>query len=132
MTTDKGIRRMTVQKSTILNHLKGTKSHPSAEMVYEDVKKSLPNISLGTVYRNLNQMSEDGLIHRLEVNGEYRFDADLDYHVHCICKECNKIIDIHDEDITLSALNGFSCPKFKADDVTILYSGICKSCLKKR
>lgn len=122
---------MTVQKSTILNYLKGTKSHPSAEKVYESVKESLPNISLGTVYRNLNQMSEDGLIHRLEVRGEYRFDADLDIHEHCICKECGKILDLKNKKITEAVLKNLKTKDFSADDVTILYSGLCSICKKE-
>ena len=87
--------RMTKQKRVILEVLKSTKSHPTADWVYDKVKKKIPNISLGTVYRNLNILKNQGEI--LELNygkGFSRFDGNASHHYHFTCENCGRIMDI--------------------------------------
>ncbi|MBI5190437.1 MAG: transcriptional repressor [Nitrospirae bacterium] len=87
--------RMTRQKRVILDVLKGTDTHPTADWVYEKVKKKIPNISLGTVYRNLNILKSQGEI--LELNfgkGFSRFDGNVSYHYHFTCEHCGRIRDV--------------------------------------
>lgn len=87
--------RMTKQKRVILDVLKGTDTHPTADWVYDNVKKKVPNISLGTVYRNLNILKNQGEI--LELNygkGFSRFDGNTSPHYHFTCEHCGRILDI--------------------------------------
>ncbi len=87
--------RMTKQKRVILEALKNTKSHPTADWVYEKVKKKIPNISLGTVYRNLNILKNQGeIIELCYGKGFSRFDGNASEHYHFTCEHCGKIIDV--------------------------------------
>jgi len=124
--------RKTIQKMKILDYLKRVKTHPTAEQVYSAIRKDLPTISLATVYRNLNLLSEQGEIAKLEVNGEFHFDADICCKSHCICKKCGKIIDIYDKDIAKYAMKQFAAGKdtgkFKPSCVSIMFTGTCSAC----
>ena len=87
--------RMTKQKKVILDVLKGTKSHPTADWVYDKVKKKIPNISLGTVYRNLNILKSQGEIKELCFGkGFSRFDGNAANHYHFTCATCGRILDV--------------------------------------
>ena len=86
---------MTRQRKVILEELKKVSSHPTAIEVYEKVRRRLPKISLGTVYRNLELLSEDKKIRTLEHGRDKRrFDGDVTHHHHVLCKICGKIDDI--------------------------------------
>ena len=83
------------KREAILNCLRSTTSHPSAEWVHAQLKAEYPDISLGTVYRNLALFKEQGLIISVgTVNGVERFDADTEPHVHFICRGCHKVDDL--------------------------------------
>jgi len=87
--------RLTTQRQIILEELNKVKSHPTANEVYDMVRKRLPRIGLGTVYRNLELMAESGIILKLEVGGtQKRFDATTDLHYHIRCVECGEVADI--------------------------------------
>ena len=120
--------RNTCQKMKILECLSCTKEHPTAETVYEVVKKDIPTISLGTVYRNLNFMAESGEILRLEIGGEYHFDRDTCFHQHCVCRRCGRITDVFDEEMSKEALEKARKKGFDAKCVRIIFYGICKDC----
>jgi Fur family transcriptional regulator, peroxide stress response regulator len=96
MKNDNGIKyRMTKQKRVILEVLKNTKSHPTADWVYDKVKKKIPNISLGTVYRNLNILKNQGEILELSYGkGFSRFDGNSSKHYHFTCEHCGRILDV--------------------------------------
>lgn len=87
--------RMTKQRRAILEVLQGTTSHPSADWVFQRVRRRLPSISLATVYRNLHQLAAAGLLQELPV-GEHvsRFDADTSLHYHVRCLRCGRIDDL--------------------------------------
>ncbi len=85
---------MTRQRRIILEVLKGVKNHPSADSVYEMVRARLPHISLGTVYRNLELLTQAGLIQKLDGGSQKRYDADTSTHYHFRCLECSQIVDL--------------------------------------
>ena len=88
------------QRESIREYLLSTKEHPTADMVYSHVRLIYPNISLGTVYRNLNQMAENGEILRLDLgDGTDHFDGTTSSHNHFICKCCHKVLDLEMEPI---------------------------------
>jgi len=89
--------RMTAQKSFIFGYLKSVKNHPSAEAVYKEVKKKLPNISQGTVYRVLNNFKKKGEIQVIDTKDNVHFDADISDHAHFICEKCGNVFDVMNE-----------------------------------
>ncbi|GAB1484920.1 transcriptional repressor [Treponema sp.] len=83
------------QRERILSLLQSTKTHPTAAWVYDSLKKELPGLSLGTVYRNLGILSDQGLVRVLQAGSTFdRFDADVSQHYHCICENCGKVEDV--------------------------------------
>ena len=91
------------QRESIKVCLQGRKDHPTADMLYTDVRKEFPNISLGTVYRNLSLLSELGEIKRLTTgDGPDRFDGDTSTHHHFICRKCHCVTDLTMRDISES------------------------------
>jgi len=122
--------RLTSQRQVILEELKKVKSHPTANEIYDMVRKRLPRIGLGTVYRNLDLLAERGIINKLEVCGEQkRFDGNTSPHYHIRCNHCNRVEDIFIErDIELEK-NAASCCNYKILDHHVQFSGICSKCL---
>lgn len=92
---------MTAQKMAVLQALKEAgPTHPTAETVYVLAKRHLPSIALGTVYRNLSKMAENGEIIKIPVpDAPDRFDADIKDHMHILCVGCGKIYDIAEEQV---------------------------------
>ncbi|MFU8795864.1 MAG: Fur family transcriptional regulator [Dehalococcoidia bacterium] len=89
------MHRKTRYREAIARVLRGTRSHPSAEWVYEEVKRELPDIGLATVYRNLRLMKEAGEIVELRAaDSSAHFDADTRMHYHFLCDRCGRIMDL--------------------------------------
>lgn len=86
--------RNSSQREAVLKVVKGATSHPRAEWIYEKVKKTIPNISLGTVYRNLGVLSENGQIQSINFDGVIHYDGTVEKHQHFYCNQCNIIFDI--------------------------------------
>ena len=83
------------QREIILNYVKSVKTHPTAETIYKAVRKEDNKISLGTVYRNLESLYQNGYIKRLKMaNEKDRFDGNVSYHYHGICIKCGSLVDI--------------------------------------
>lgn len=120
----------TYQRLKILEHLKSVKTHPTAEQVYNKIKPKISTISLATVHRNLNQMAEANHILKLEVKGQYHFDADTSLHQHFVCNECGKIYDLFQPDISEYALDEIDQNKFQVNNVQVIFNGICSKCKK--
>lgn len=90
----------TAQRDAILSELRAHNSHPTADKLYEVLRKKLPQISLGTVYRNLEQMASRGTIKKLSLAGhQKRFDGDLSRHYHIRCPHCDQITNIKVDDL---------------------------------
>lgn len=90
--------RNTKQRQKILQVLESTTSHPTANWVYSQIVDDFPNISLGTVYRNLSVLEEQGMIKKLSCGSTYdRYDANTTPHIHIACTKCGKVADLHNE-----------------------------------
>lgn len=126
--------RYSKQRETIYEILCNDHSHPTVDTIYTQVKKIIPDISLGTVYRNLNQLAELNRINKLDFGeGALRYDAKLEPHYHFICDSCNHIQDLHIDASVLTPLidnvqNHCNANVLSCD---IVVHGICKKCLKK-
>lgn len=125
------VRKNSQKRNAIYEVLKNTKTHPTAEWVYMQVKPTIPNISLGTVYRNINQFKDEGkLISVGVVNGQERFDADISPHTHFVCNKCGCVIDIakllEEKEITDDIFNKFGA---KVIETNIVYKGYCQNCV---
>lgn len=89
--------RYSEQREKILEAVKSCCDHPTAEVIYSRVKKHVPDISMGTVYRNLRLLSDLGMVDTLETTDKsLHYDGNTDEHIHFVCIECNKIIDIRE------------------------------------
>jgi Fe2+ or Zn2+ uptake regulation protein len=89
------MRRETKQREAILRVLRNTRSHPTADWIYAEVKKEIPNISKGTVYRNLQVLQENGAVSELNLNGTVsRFEAKQESHYHFRCERCGRVSDM--------------------------------------
>ncbi|MEM3609487.1 MAG: transcriptional repressor [Candidatus Anstonellales archaeon] len=123
--------RLTIQKKTILDYLKNTKIHPDGETVYLEVKKSIPNISRGTVYRILNQLQEKGDIQVISLDKAH-FDGDTSFHIHFVCENCHKIYDLPaNNKMIVDFKKILTQQKIKVDkinNIQILIYGKCKQC----
>ena len=118
------------QRESIKQYLMGTKSHPTADAVYQHVRTEYPNISLGTVYRNLNFLVERGEIIRLTCgDGSEHYDADTSQHYHFICRECGHVSDLMAE--PFNHINTLASVGFDGtiEGHTILFRGVCPMCL---
>jgi len=87
-------RRNTKQLEVIWDAVKNESSHPTADQIYEKVRKDLPNISLGTVYRNLQKLVSLGKLQVLSVGRSQHFDPLVKHHQHFICEQCNHVYDV--------------------------------------
>jgi Fur family transcriptional regulator, peroxide stress response regulator len=121
--------KKTKQKQAIKEVLSATRSHPTAEWVYTQVKTVIPNISLGTVYRNLNVLRDNGEIMEIYCGGgSGRFDAETRNHYHFKCNICGSIIDIdlpvdHRMDASMNKKTGLNIAYHRTD-----FYGICADC----
>lgn len=120
------------QREAILQSLKARFDHPTAEMLYEEVRQVYPNISLGTVYRNLSLLCDCGIIKKLNCgdNAEH-FDGKISPHYHFICNCCHCVSDLEMDNIDF--INTLAANSFQgkiAGNCTYFY-GICKECLDK-
>ncbi|RUM35018.1 MAG: Fur family transcriptional regulator, partial [Desulfobulbus sp.] len=124
--------RMTHQREVILDELGKAKGHPTADSLYEKVKKRLPRISLATVYRNLEILSEVGMIRKLEISGrQKRFDWDLEQHDHIYCVQCYRV-----DNIDIERDQKLSCPSahdrgYLVKGCRVEFYGICPKCQKE-
>ncbi len=124
--------RMTHQREVILDELGKVKTHPTADSLYERVKKRLPRISLATVYRNLEILSEAGMIRKLEISGrQKRFDWDLEQHDHIFCVQCQRV-----DNLELKSQQRISLPTeddkgYQIDGCRVEFYGVCPQCQKK-
>ena len=92
--------RYSPKREAILQCLRSTKCHPSAEWVYTQLKPQIPDLSLATVYRNLNYLADHGEIRRITVSdSKDRFDPTLVPHEHAICRVCGKMRDVETGDL---------------------------------
>ncbi len=131
-TTNRKRYKRSKQRERILELLRQTDTHPTADWIYNHLKKEYPKLSLGNVYRNLNILVEQGLIRELNFGSTFdRYDARTDEHYHFICQKCGNIYDLeipYDSklDRQVEEMIGGKVRFHQTE-----FYGVCKSCLEK-
>ena len=116
------VRKHSRKRDAILQCLRNTTCHPTAEWVYNRLKLEIPDLSLGTVYRNLAAFKQDGVIDSVgTVGGLERFDARTDPHCHFICSRCGNVIDV----------DGLDLPGARLEQTRLNFYGYCQICKTK-
>ncbi|EKS21044.1 hypothetical protein HMPREF9318_00998 [Streptococcus urinalis FB127-CNA-2] len=126
---DKHIR-ITETRKVIILYMIQSKEHPSAEMIYKDLKPKFPNMSLATVYNNLKVLVDEEFVTEIKIandNTSY-YDFMGHQHVNAVCERCGKIIDFMDVDILDIAKEAYEQTGFKITRIPIVAYGICPEC----
>ena len=122
-------RNYSKKREVILAKIRSTKTHPTAEWVYRELKDEIPDLSLGTVYRNIGVFKEDGeMISVCTVNGQERFDANTMPHSHFVCTACNAVIDFDGFDKHSKPKNHLKQMGFKVNRMELIAYGLCDKC----
>ncbi len=121
------------KREAILTYLQQVTNHPSAETIYSELKPQIPDLSMGTVYRNLTLFKQQGMaVSVATVNGVERFDGNTAPHVHFICSDCGAVIDLHQlhtpDSLSASAA---ACIGGKVDSCQLCFTGLCRDCCEK-
>lgn len=125
-------RKHSKKRDAILSCIRGTRRHPSAEWIYDQLKPDIPDLSRGTVYRNLRLFLEEGSVTSVGVvNGLERFDGDVSPHAHFICLHCGEVLDLP-ELAALDAMAGQAetLTGGRIESCALTFSGCCRSCAK--
>jgi Fe2+ or Zn2+ uptake regulation protein len=123
------MNRQTKQREAILNLLRGTHSHPTADQIYDEVRREIPNISKGTVYRNLKVLIEMDLVSELNLNDTVsRFEAKREGHYHFRCERCGRVFDVDEPtnkelDRRIAKRTGFKISYHQLE-----FRGLCHDC----
>ena len=114
----------------ILNALQETDVHPTADWVYARLKPRYPNLSLGTVYRNLKKFCENGRAVSVGViNGQEHFDGRVDPHAHFVCKQCGAVLDVPEEFFQEEDFVRLSAKyRLQVENARVLFEGLCPQC----
>lgn len=124
----------TTQRKVLIEELKKLKTHPTADELYAIVRERLPQISLGTVYRNLELLSEKGEILKIELTGKQkRFDGNIIGHYHLRCSKCGRVDDIEIDELSdiEKKLNSL-VENLKLDGYRLELNGLCERCKLKK
>lgn len=127
---DIGSAGLTKQRQAVLQVIRDSDSHLTANEVFEDARRILPGISFATVYNSLRFLKEHGMIGEVRFgNDAARFDRKLARHDHAICSHCGKLVDL-DLPIPQELLRkGERLSKFKADSLEVILRGVCPDCV---
>jgi len=126
------MRRDTKQREAILKLLNNNRSHPTADQIYDEVRADIPNISKGTVYRNLQVLENDGAITVIGINGApSRYEIKQNSHYHFRCEKCGCVIDLDEPadkriDKKIATRTGFTVSHHRTE-----FYGLCKDCQQK-
>ena len=119
------------KRDAILTYLRSTDQHPSAETIYAALKQEIPDLSLGTVYRNIALFKQQGLIISVgSVDGVERYDGNVDPHVHFVCTGCGTVTDLHGMQIP-DELNTAAAKEANGivDQCHLTFHGRCRTCV---
>ena len=122
------------QRESIKHYLMSTREHPTADTVYMHVKKDFPNISLGTVYRNLNLLTDIGEAIKISTpDGGDRFDGRVEPHNHFLCTKCGRLLDLDLDMHSIEEANRMAAENFDGiiTSSSTLFYGECSDCIKK-
>jgi Fur family peroxide stress response transcriptional regulator len=135
MSSVKQLRKHSKKRDEILRIIRSTKDHPGAQWIYEQLKSSIPDLSLGTVYRNISFFRKEGLVASVGVvHGEERFDGETDPHPHLVCGHCGAVMDLScpDEGTLKRAAEGFEMQGTVIDYRKTVFYGLCRKCAEDR
>ena len=125
------IKRNTIQCSLVFEAVNKLQCHATADEIYDAIVKEYPNISRGTVYRNLNRLSKMGKIHKMELpGGADRFDHQCHEHYHARCVKCGRVFDVDMEYIEGLEKNIKDAHGFEISGHDIIFKGTCPDCKK--
>ena len=126
----KTTRKHSKKREAILEALRSTKEHPSAEWVYNKLKPAFPDLSLGTVYRNLALFLKEGDIILVgNVNGQDRYDACVTPHLHFVCDNCSRVLDVDIPDDSVKFYDEISQKHhYHAQYHNLTFHGLCDHC----
>lgn len=115
------------QRECILNYLRHTTAHPTAEEIHHQLKPQLPNLSLATVYRNCNMLAEMGEVIRLDTGGKTHFDADTSDHQHFVCSVCDRVYDMFFS-LPAEVIEDNLPAGFEHKSHRLFFFGLCNEC----
>ena len=124
------VRKNSRKRQALLDALCATHEHPTAEMLYNQLKGEYPELSLGTVYRNLGVLVQEGLVQSVgHINGQERYDAITSSHPHFVCKNCHRVMDLELPDTVSSMFDeidkGMHCAP---EGYSLTINGLCDEC----
>lgn len=123
------IRKHSRKRDAILDCIRGTKCHPTAEWVYHQLKPDFPDLSLGTVYRNIGIFKEEGIIQSIGVvKGLERFDYNVEPHTHFICTCCGQVLDLNHVHLPASVLEDAEA-NGQVTSYQLQFTGTCSKCM---
>ncbi len=126
-------RNFSSKRNAIYNAVCSTNSHPSARWIYDTLKPDIPDLSLGTVYRNLALFKNEGKINVVcNVNGEERIDSDTHPHPHFVCNSCGKVLDVGETSSVIDDSRELSRAGYTVESKYIIYYGTCPDCSSKK
>jgi Fur family peroxide stress response transcriptional regulator len=126
---DKGLKP-TFQRLRILGYLQKHRTHPTVEMIYEDLVREIPTISKTTIYNTLDTFLNKGIIHAVTITGtETRYDYESFVHHHFLCRRCGRVMDV---DIQCPYMEKKQINGHRIEELHGYFKGICKECLKKK
>lgn len=124
---EKGIQ-VTPQRLAIFEQLKLRKDHPSAEMIFKELKDEFPSLTLATVYNTLEKLRASSLC--IEVNplhSSTRYDGNSAAHQHAVCIDCQRVVDVHDASVSIEPPEWLS-KEFTLGNQSVIFYGVCKEC----
>lgn len=128
---EKGFK-VTPQRLAIYNMLAATKSHPNAEMIFNDLQSLYPTMSLATVYKTMEILKEIGLVQILNAGEDsFRYDADTSDHPHVRCMKCGQVEDIENIDYSAFLNQVAHGTKYELTGQQFYFYGICPTCQSK-
>jgi len=123
-------RNYSKKREAILEKIRSTTSHPTAEWVYHELKSEIPDLSLATVYRNIRLFKEAGEIISVgTVDGQERFDGTVVPHGHFVCTDCSAVIDVADTNEHTEVRAHLCAQGFQVSRVDLVAYGTCEGCL---
>jgi Fe2+ or Zn2+ uptake regulation protein len=125
-------RRQTRQRRLVYEAVAGTKAHPTAEWVHARVRRSIPRVSLGTVYRNLQLLVADGRLRAWTRGRTTRFDADLSAHDHFSCEACGLLVDLERSRESFSWEKKLTSRGYEVRDRVLEFTGLCRECRREK
>jgi len=129
---DKAARRTTKQRKIILEELRKVTSHPTADELHRMVRLRLPGISIATVYRNLEILSDEGSVLKLDVSGtQRRFDGTPENHYHVRCTSCGKVEDVHMPVVASMDATAANVCGYRVQSHVVEFTGTCPECVSR-